>query len=106
MWLCVAGIMGGVIAGIISDKVASRRGPVAAILCLGVLGSIALFFVYQMPVIDLGSTTLAPAGARHRCLDVRHRSARHVVRHRQRTSAKNVGVAVGIIDGLCTWAPA
>ncbi|HBU47916.1 MAG TPA: hypothetical protein DEB46_06360, partial [Myxococcales bacterium] len=37
MWLCVAGIMGGVLAGVISDRVfQSRRGPVAAILYLGV----------------------------------------------------------------------
>ena len=46
MWLCVAGISGGVIAGVISDRVfQSRRGPVAAILYLGVtLGSFRGYF--------------------------------------------------------------
>ena len=105
MWLCVAGIMGGVIAGIISDKVfQSRRGPVAAILYLGViLGSIALFFVYQMPVIDLGSTTLAPAGVLaivvSMCVIGVHGMLSGTA-SMDFGGKKNVGVAVGIIDGF------
>lgn len=39
MWLCVAGITGGILAGVISDKVfQSRRGPVAAVLYAMMLG--------------------------------------------------------------------
>ena len=47
MFLCIAGISGGVIAGIISDRLfQSRRGPVAAILYLGVtFFSILLYFI-------------------------------------------------------------
>jgi OPA family glycerol-3-phosphate transporter-like MFS transporter len=105
MWLCVAGIMGGVMAGIISDKVfQSRRGPVAAILYGGViLGSIALFFVYQMPVIDLGVTTLAPAGVLailvSMCVIGVHGMLSGTA-SMDFGGRKNVGVAVGIIDGF------
>lgn len=44
---CIAGILSGIFAGIISDHVfKSRRGPVAAILYGGLLGGcVALFFV-------------------------------------------------------------
>ena len=105
MWLCVAGISGGVIAGIISDKVfQSRRGPVAAILYLGVIvGSIALFAVYQVPVIDLGFTTLAPAGilaiAVSMCVIGVHGMLSGTA-SMDFGGRKNVGVAVGIIDGF------
>jgi len=105
MWLCVAGIMGGVMAGIISDKVfQSRRGPVAAILYLGVIaGSIALFFVFEMPVIDLGVTTLAPAGVLailvSMCVIGVHGMLSGTA-SMDFGGRKNVGVAVGIIDGF------
>lgn len=51
MFLCIAGISGGVIAGVISDRVfQSRRGPVATILYLGVtVGSVFLLLVYKLP---------------------------------------------------------
>ncbi|MBT6179184.1 MAG: MFS transporter, partial [Deltaproteobacteria bacterium] len=47
MLLCCAGILGGVMAGVISDRVfQSRRGPVAGILYLGMLvGAVALTFM-------------------------------------------------------------
>ena len=105
MWLCVAGIMGGVIAGIISDKVfQSRRGPVAAILYAGViLGSIGLFFVYELPVLELGELTLAPAGVMailvSMCVIGVHGMLSGTA-SMDFGGKKNVGVAVGIIDGF------
>ena len=50
MFLYIAGISGGVIAGIISDRLfQSRRGPVAAILYLGVtFFSILLYFTFTI----------------------------------------------------------
>ena len=55
MLLCCAGIMGGVVAGVISDHVfQSRRGPVAAILYLGMLiGSVVLAFAYGTPIVGI-----------------------------------------------------
>ncbi len=105
MWLCVAGIMGGVVAGIISDKVfQSRRGPVAAILYGGVIvGSIVLFLIYKTPVIDLGVTTLAPAGVLailvSMCVIGVHGMLSGTA-SMDFGGRKNVGVAVGIIDGF------
>ncbi len=105
MWLCVAGIMGGVIAGIISDKVfQSRRGPVAAILYAGViLGSIGLFFVYEMPVLALGEFTLAPAGVMAILISMCVIGVHGMLSGTASMDfggKKNVGVAVGIIDGF------
>ena len=93
--LFCAGVLGGVLAGVISDHVfQSRRGPVAAILYGAMfLASIALYFTYDtilcgplvvfmsMAVIGvhgmLSGTASMDFGGR-----------------------KNVGVAVGIIDGF------
>ncbi len=53
MVLCVAGILGGVFAGFISDHVFdSRRGPVAAVLYAGLLlGSLVAFTTLGSPVL-------------------------------------------------------
>ena len=93
--LCCAGILGGVSAGIISDRVFhSRRGPVAFILYAAMLlASIALIFVFDTGMVGwlvifmsmaiigvhgmLSGTASMDFGGR-----------------------KNVGVAVGIIDGF------
>jgi len=93
--LCVAGILGGVAAGVVSDRVFhSRRGPVAAVLYGVLLASgIVLIFTYQSPAVQvlvlvaqvavigvhgmLSGTASMDFGGR-----------------------KNVGVAVGIIDGF------
>jgi OPA family glycerol-3-phosphate transporter-like MFS transporter len=105
MWLCVAGIMGGVVAGIISDRVfQSRRGPVAAILYAGViLGSIGLFFVYELPVLELGDLKLAPAGVMailvSMCVIGVHGMLSGTA-SMDFGGKRNVGVAVGIIDGF------
>ena len=95
MLLCVAGITGGVIAGILSDHVfGSRRGPVAVLLyALMLAGSIVLTFAYQTSIVGplmvvmsmavigvhgmLSGTASADFGGR-----------------------KNAGTAVGIIDGF------
>ena len=95
MLLCCAGIMGGVVAGVISDRVfQSRRGPVAAILYGGMLiGSIVMTFTYQtdflpwlvilMSVCVIGVHGMLSGTA---SMDF--------------GGKKNVGVAVGIIDGF------
>jgi OPA family glycerol-3-phosphate transporter-like MFS transporter len=94
MLSCVAGILGGMFAGIISDRVFdSRRGPVSAVLYGGlVLGTGATFFLLGHPLLGwvavfmsvcfigvhgmLSGTATADFGGK-----------------------KNAGVATGIIDG-------
>ncbi len=93
--LCVGGIIGGMMAGVISDRVFhSRRGPVASVLYGGItLGAIGMYFTLTQPWIGwvlvfmalnyvgvhgmLSGTASADFGGR-----------------------KNTGVAVGIIDGF------
>ena len=93
--LCCAGILGGVLAGVISDRVfQSRRGPVAGILYAGMLlGAVVMAFTYETSMLPwlvvlmsmcvigvhgmLSGTASMDFGGR-----------------------KNVGVAVGIIDGF------
>ena len=95
MLLCVFGIVGGMFAGIISDRVFnSRRGPVASVLYGGItVGAVAMFFALEHAFIGwvlvfmalnyvgvhgmLSGTASADFGGR-----------------------KNTGVAVGIIDGF------
>ena len=105
MWLCVAGIMGGVLAGVISDRVfQSRRGPVAAILYLGVtLGSIVLYFTYQIPAIEFAGVKLSVPGVMailiSMCVIGVHGMLSGTASMDFR-GRKNVGIAVGIIDGF------
>ncbi len=109
MWLCVAGIMGGVFAGVISDRMfQSRRGPVAAILygCM-LLGAGLLTVLYDTPAI-----TFAVAGFTARLsvpgILVILMSMCVIGVHGMLSGTasmdfggkKNVGVAVGIIDGF------
>jgi OPA family glycerol-3-phosphate transporter-like MFS transporter len=93
--LCVFGIVGGMFAGVISDRVfQSRRGPVAFVLYAGItLGAVAMFFTLGQPWVGwvlvfmalnyvgvhgmLSGTASADFGGR-----------------------RNTGVAVGIIDGF------
>ncbi len=93
--LCCAGILGGVVAGVISDRVfGSRRGPVAAILYLVMLlGAVALAFTYTTPVVGylVLFMSLAVIGV-HGMLSG--------TASMDFGGAKNVGVAVGIIDGF------
>lgn len=95
MLLCCAGILGGVVAGVISDRVfQARRGPVAAILYFAMLGgSILLTFVYETAfvgilVIFMSMAVIGVHGmlSGTASMDFGGR--------------KNVGTAVGIIDGF------
>jgi MFS transporter, OPA family, glycerol-3-phosphate transporter len=94
MVLCVAGIMGGMFAGVISDKVFdSRRGPVSAVLYGGLtLGSIAAFFFLKSPVMGwvVAFMSLCVIGV-HGMLSG--------TASMDFGGKKNAGVAVGIIDG-------
>jgi OPA family glycerol-3-phosphate transporter-like MFS transporter len=95
MLLCCAGIMGGVMAGIISDRVfGSRRGPVACILYLMLLfGGIALTFSYDTQAVGILVVVMSMAviGV-HGMLSG--------TASMDFGGKKNVGVAVGIIDGF------
>lgn len=93
--LCCFGIVGGMMAGVISDKVFhSRRGPVASVLYGGItIGAFAMYALIGSPLVGwvlvfmalnyvgvhgmLSGTASADFGGR-----------------------KNTGVAVGIIDGF------
>lgn len=95
LMLCCAGIMGGVFAGVISDRVfQARRGPVAAILYGGMLvSSIVMIFVFRMPIVGVlvAFMSLCIIGV-------------HGMLSGTATmdfgGKKNAGVAVGIIDGF------
>ncbi len=93
--LCCAGILGGVVAGVISDHVfQSRRGPVAALLYMLMLaGSIALVFVYRTPLV--GALVLIMSMAVIGVHGMLSGTASMDFGGR-----KNVGIAVGIIDGF------
>ncbi len=95
MLLCCAGIMGGVFAGLLSDRVfQSRRGPVAGILYGGMLiGSIVMVFTYQTPflpwlVVIMSMFVIGVHGMLSGTASMDF------------GGTKNVGVAVGIIDGF------
>ncbi len=95
MLLCVAGIMGGVIAGVISDRVfQSRRGPVAGLLYVCMLvGAVVLTFAYHTQyvgwlVIIMSMCVIGVHGMLSGTASMDFGGKR------------NVGVAVGIIDGF------
>lgn len=95
MLLCCAGIMGGVVAGVISDRVFdSRRGPVAAVL-YGVMAAAAgvLYFTYGTSIVGwlVVFMSMAIIGV-HGMLSG--------TASMDFGGRKNVGVAVGIIDGF------
>ena len=95
MVLCIAGIMGGVFAGILSDKVfKSRRGPVACLLYGGMLaGAIVSCFMLDNPSISwvMVFMSLCVIGV-HGMLSG--------TASMDFGGTKNVGIAVGIIDGF------
>mgnify|MGYP001066248357 CR=1 FL=1 len=93
--LCVAGILGGMVAGVISDHLfQSRRGPVAALL-YGVMlaGAVTLVFTYASPYVGwlVLIMSLAVIGV-HGMLSG--------TASMDFGGQKNAGIAVGIIDGF------
>ncbi|HYI02760.1 MFS transporter [Hyalangium sp.] len=94
MLLCVAGITGGMFAGVISDKVFdSRRGPVSAVLYGGMtLGAIATLFLIDHRL--LGWTVIFMS----LCVIGVHGMLSGTA-SMDFGGKKNAGVAVGIIDG-------
>ena len=95
MLLCCAGIMGGMFAGIISDRVFnSRRGPVAAILYgLMLLGAIVLTFTYTSSFVGWLAVFMSL------CIIGVHGMLSGTA-SMDFGGKKNVGTAVGIIDGF------
>ncbi len=95
MMLCCAGILGGVVAGVISDHLfQSRRGPVASLLYATMLvGAIVLVFTYQTPMVGwlVIIMSMAVIGV-HGMLSG--------TASMDFGGSKNVGIAVGIIDGF------
>ena len=93
--LCIAGIMGGVVAGFISDHVfQSRRGPVAGLL-YGIMlaGALVLTFTYTTPVVGwlVVVMSMAVIGV-HGMLSG--------TASMDFGGSRNAGIAVGIIDGF------
>jgi len=93
--LCIAGILGGVVAGVISDHFfQSRRGPVAALLYGAMLaGAIVLSFTYTSPFVGPLMILMSM------CVVGVHGMLSGTA-SMDFGGKKNVGVAVGIIDGF------
>ncbi len=93
--LCAAGILGGTVAGIISDRVFdSRRGPVAALLYgFMLVGAVIAFALIGTPMLGFMVVlmSLAIIGV-HGMLSG--------TASMDFGGKKNVGIAVGIIDGF------
>ena len=105
MLLCIAGITGGLFAGVISDRIfQSRRGPVAAILYGGItLGSIALLAFYDTPAVLIGGIKISIAGVLAILISTFVIGVHGMLSGTASMDfggRKNVGVAVGIIDGF------
>jgi len=95
MLLCIAGITGGMFAGVISDRVFdSRRGPVAAVLYCGMLlGSVAMYFLLDTAalgwlIIGMSLCIIGVHGMLSGTASMDFGGSR------------NAGMAVGMIDGF------
>jgi MFS transporter, OPA family, glycerol-3-phosphate transporter len=95
LMLCCAGILGGVLAGVISDHLfQARRGPVAFFLYATMLvGSVLLFFLFETPVVGVLAVLLST------CVIGVHGMLSGTA-SMDFGGKKNVGVAVGLIDGF------
>jgi OPA family glycerol-3-phosphate transporter-like MFS transporter len=93
--LCCAGILGGVVAGVISDHLfQSRRGPVAAVLYGAMLvGSVVLAFTYQTPLVGWLTVLMS-------MFIIGVHGMLSGTASMDFGGKQNVGVAVGIIDGF------
>ncbi|MDI1428137.1 MFS transporter [Polyangium sorediatum] len=93
--LCVAGILGGIFAGLISDHVFdSRRGPVASVLYAGLLGGTAVTLVV------LGSPITGWAVVFMSLCVIGVHGMLSGTASMDFGGKKNAGVATGIIDGF------
>jgi OPA family glycerol-3-phosphate transporter-like MFS transporter len=95
MLLCVAGILGGVFAGVVSDHLFhSRRGPVAVFLYAAMLvGAVVMAFTYRSPflgplVVFLSMCVIGVHGMLSGTASMDFGGKR------------NAGITVGIIDGF------
>jgi MFS transporter, OPA family, glycerol-3-phosphate transporter len=95
MLLCVGGILGGMMAGVISDRVfQSRRGPVSALLYGAMLvGTVGVFFLLESPFLGPLMVVMSM------CIIGVHGMLSGTA-SMDFGGKKNVGVAVGIIDGF------
>jgi OPA family glycerol-3-phosphate transporter-like MFS transporter len=95
MLLCAAGILGGMFAGVISDRIFhSRRGPVSAVLYGGfLLGTVAMFFTLASPALGWVAVLVSL------CIIGVHGMLSGTA-SMDFGGKKNVGIAVGIIDGF------
>ncbi|MCA9706365.1 MAG: MFS transporter [Myxococcales bacterium] len=95
MLLCCAGILGGVLAGVISDRVfGSRRGPVATVLYAAMLaGAVVLTFL-------LGSPLLGPLIIFMSMCVIGVHGMLSGTASMDFGGRRNAGIAVGIIDGF------
>ncbi len=95
MLLCVAGILGGMFAGVISDRLFhSRRGPVSAVLYGGMLlGTGAMYLLLDTPMLGYLMVFMSL------CIIGVHGMLSGTA-SMDFGGKKNVGVAVGIIDGF------
>jgi OPA family glycerol-3-phosphate transporter-like MFS transporter len=95
MLLCCAGILGGVLAGVISDRMFhSRRGPVAAVLYGAMLvGAVVLSFL-------LGSPLLGPLMVFMSMCIIGVHGMLSGTASMDFGGRRNAGIAVGIIDGF------
>ncbi len=93
--LCCAGILGGVFAGVLSDHVFhSRRGPMAAVLyALMLTGGLLMVFALQSPALGLLVVFMSL------CIIGVHGMLSGTA-SMDFGGKKNVGVAVGMIDGM------
>jgi OPA family glycerol-3-phosphate transporter-like MFS transporter len=95
MLLCIAGILGGVFAGFISDHVfGSRRGPVSSVLYGGlVLGSVAAFAALGHPILAWAVVFMSL------CVIGVHGMLSGTA-SMDFGGSKNAGVVTGVIDGF------
>ncbi|WP_394826367.1 MFS transporter [Pendulispora albinea] len=95
MMTCIAGILGGVFAGLISDRIFhSRRGPVSAVLYGAMLaGTAAMFAALATPLLGWLVVFLSL------CIIGVHGMLSGTA-SMDFGGKKNVGVAVGLIDGF------
>lgn len=95
MLLCVAGILGGVFAGFISDQVfQSRRGPVASVLYGGLLaGCLAAFLTLDGPLLGWSVVFMSL------CVIGVHGMLSGTA-SMDFGGSKNAGIVTGVIDGF------